>query len=387
MLHDQDIAARGPVTSPAKVMATPSATRIREAQLTDYEAIAALLSRNGIKPRSREEWEHFWVHNPVYRKMNGWAIGWVAENSERGVLGYVGNIPLSFVFKGREVITNCGHSLAVDADRRGSAASLQRRALNYRMSEMATATTANPNSYRFFEAGRMLRVPAGIWDRAAFWVTDYRGFLASGLSKRGWPKVLASPGAAVLSLKDKIAGRNSWMGQRQEGVQPASSFDERFDEFWGELQRTYPECFLANRSREVLQWHFKYALARNKAWIVTATNGPRLTAYAVFCRRDVAEHSLQRLQLVDYQALNDDPQPLVSMLAWGIDHCRKEGLHVLEAFGFRPEKQTIIDKLAPYHRQLPSWWYYYKPVNKALGLELQTPAVWDPSHYDGDTSL
>jgi hypothetical protein len=368
-------------------MGAPAGTRIREARLSDHEAIAALLARNGINPRNREEWEHLWVNNPVYRRLNNWAIGWVAENPQRGILGYVGNIPLSFVFRGREVITNCGHSLAVDVDRRGSAASLQRRALNYRLSEMATATTANPNSYRLLEAGRMLRVPAGAWDRAAFWVTDYRGFLASGLSKRGWPKIMATPAAAVLTLKDKLTGGNSWVRQNVRPVQICSSFDERFDQFWVELQRTYPERFLANRSRDVLQWHFKYALARKRAWIITAMDGSRLAAYAVFSRRDVAEHSLRRLQLVDYQSLNDDPKPLVSMLAWGMGHCREEGLHVLEAFGFRTEKQAVIDKLATYHRQLPSWWYYYKPVNKTLGLELQTPSIWDPSHYDGDPSL
>jgi len=116
-------------------------------------------------------------------------------------------------------------------------------------------------------------------------------------------------------------------------------------------------------------------------------DGSRLLAYAVFCRRDVPEHSLKRLQLVDFQALDGGMQAMVPMIAWGLSHCRKEGLHVLEAFGFRPEKQAVIDKLAPYRRQLQSWWYYYKAVNKALGVELQTPVVWDASHFDGDTSL
>jgi hypothetical protein len=376
------------VSTPAEARAAAkSGTTIREALLADYDAVAALLTRNGMKPRSREEWEHLWAGNPVYLRSNGWTMGWVVENAEKGIVGFVGNIPFSFVLKGREIVGSCAHSMAVDPAYRASGAYLQRRILKYVNSEVVVVPTANENSSRLAEAGRMPRVPTGNWGQAGFWITNYRGFLASGLSKRGWPKALAAPAAALLSLKDKLTQDDSWMRQNHVEVQSCSSFDEHFDEFWDELQRTYPERFLANRSRGVLQWHFKYGLARKKAWIVTAPQGSRLTAYAVFRRRDVAEHGLQRLQLVDYQALNDDPQPLVAMLASGLAQCRREGLHVLEAFGFRPEKQRVIDKLAPYHRRLSSWWYYYKPVNKALGLELQTPAVWDPSHYDGDTSL
>lgn len=364
-----------------------SETTIREATLDDYPAIATVLARNGMPARNREEWEHLWVNNPIYRKLSNWAIGWVVENANREIVGYVGNIPLSFAFKGREIVTSCAHSMAVDLPHRGSAAFLQRRVLHYKSSELAAATSTNENSSKLAEVGRMSRIPAGDWGQAAFWITDHRGFLASGLSKRGWPKLLAYPASAALLLKERLTRGDSWIRQNHQEIQTCSGFDERFDQFWDELQRTYPERFLANRSREVLQWHFKYALARKKAWIVTAMDGSRLLAYAIFCRRDVAEHSLKRLQLVDFQALDGGMQALVPMLAWGLTHCRNEGLHVLEAFGFRPEKQAVIDHLAPYRRPLQSWWYYYKAVNQALGVELQTPVVWDPSHFDGDTSL
>jgi hypothetical protein len=87
---------------------------------------------------------------------------------------------------------------------------------------------------------------------------------------------------------------------------------------------------------------------------------------------------------VDFQELNADMDVLVEMLACGLNRCQKDGIHMLEAFGFRPEKQRVIDNLAPYRRQFPCWWYFYKTVNKALAPELQDPADWDPSHFDGD---
>ena len=361
----------------------------REASLEDYAAIAAVLTRNGLYIKSREEWEHLWVGNPVYQKASDWTIGWVAENADREIVGYIGNIPLSAEFKGREIISACVTSLVMDSRHRGRgyAGFLIRRILHYRTAELVIVSTANAVSANLLKSLGMHRVPAGDWGHAAFWITNYRGFVASVLSKRGWPKLLSYPGAAGLALRDRLKRDDSWMRRNRQELQVCSSFDQRFDRFWEELKRAYPERLLPTRSREALQWHYKYVLAQGRAWIVTVGDGSRLMAYAVFRRRDVPEHALKRIQLVDFQVLNGDMQILVAMLAWAVAKCQKDGIHVLEAFGFRPDKQAIIDNLAPHRRQLPSWWYYYNPVNKDLAPELRDPAVWDPSHFDGDASL
>jgi hypothetical protein len=60
---------------------------------------------------------------------------------------------------------------------------------------------------------------------------------------------------------------------------------------------------------------------------------------------------------------------------------------MFEVCGLRPEKQVVINKLAPHLRQLPSWLYFYKARSSDLEKELQNPDVWDPSQFDGDASL
>jgi hypothetical protein len=85
--------------------------------------------------------------------------------------------------------------------------------------------------------------------------------------------------------------------------------------------------------------------------------------------------------------LSGDTQLLRPMLAWALRKCRNEGIHMMEAYGFRPDKQSVIDSLAPYRRRLPSWFYFYKTWDKNLGEQLKDPEVWDPSHFDGDSSL
>ena len=175
-------------------------------------------------------------------------------------------------------------------------------------------------------------------------------------------------GAGVVGLGALGPGEQTFAFMRaeiQSDVQVCSNFDERFDTFWEELKRAYPERFLATRSREVLQWHFKYALARDKVWIVTAGDS-RINAYAIFSREDNAVGST-RVRLADFQSLSPDSETLIPMLAWAFRRCQEEGIHMLEAFGFRPEKQQVIDSLRPYRRRLASWYYFYRARDKALG--------------------
>ena len=112
-----------------------------------------------------------------------------------------------------------------------------------------------------------------------------------------------------------------------------------------------------------------------------------MLAYAIFCRGDNPQIHLKRMCLIDFQSLNGDHEVLVPMLSWALRKCKEERIHMLEAFGFRPDKQCVIDRVAPYRRQLRAWAYFYRPVNQALHEQLQDVDVWDPSQFDGDASL
>ena len=361
-------------------------TKIREATLGDYAQIAALNSRNGLEVKSQQEWEHIWVNNPAYKKVPNWPIGWVAEINSQ-IVGFVGCIPLSFFFKGREIIGDSTHSLCIDPPYRGYLILLAKRYMKHcRGLDYSVDSSANANSYRLLDGLKIPRVPVGDWGNSVFWITDYVGFVGSALGRKGLPKLLAYPVAAVLKNRDRLTKPRSRIRQSME-VSHCTEFDERFERFWEELKQANPNRFLSTRSREMLQWHYQYALARGRMWILTVGGPSRITAYALFHRVDSPEINLKRVRLVDFQLLDQNTQVLIPMLAWAVRKCEEEGIHMLEAYGFRPEKQKVIDGLAPYKRQLPAWFYFYKAWNKSLEAELRDPNVWDPSHYDGDASL
>jgi hypothetical protein len=93
------------------------------------------------------------------------------------------------------------------------------------------------------------------------------------------------------------------------------------------------------------------------------------------------------MRLVDFQSLDGNSELLLPLLCHALARCRREGIHMLEAIGFPPEKQRVIDSLLPNWRNLESWLYFYKAAKRQLAECLKDPQVWDPSCFDGDASL
>ena len=293
---------------------------------------------------------------------------------------------MSYHFKGREVLASSLHAFSLDVSHRGHGLILLNRLLQSPPEvEYFVGTTANANSSKVLDRLGVGRIPVGDWENSAFWITNYDGFVSSAVVRKGWHGSLAGSASIALNMYDKLS-KTPWPRQNHP-LNRQTGFDERFDVFWQELLRAYPNRFLATRSRDVLDWHFKFSLAQNRAWIVTHEVGSRILAYAIFHRQDHREINLKRVRLVDCQTLPESADALPSLLAWGLQECRVQGIHMLEVFGFRPDKQKVVDRLAPRRRKLPSWTYFHKISSPSLRLEMQDPQIWDPSQFDGDASL
>jgi len=376
-----------PADSEPVAAASSSASKLREARFEDYTQIADVQRRNGLAPKPQEQWNHIWKENPAQQKANNYPIGWVAETPDGRIVGYMGRVPSFFYLQGREVLVVSAHALAIDPPHRQHAGFIVKRLISPSAGDMAITTSANPNSARLMDPLHCAKAPSGNWSQSVYWVTNYTGFMASAFGRKGWPKFLAYPASAVLSLKDRITDAGLARHQQASSLELCTAFDERFDVFWEELKRVYSHRFLHDRSRRTLQWHFKFALLENNVWILTTGTRSRISAYAIFYRQDNPDIGLKRVRLIDFQTLDDNYEALAPMLSWAHQRCQQEGIHMLEAYGFRPEKERVIQSLAPHRRQLPSWFYYYKTRDQGLIAALINPDIWDPCHYDGDSSL
>jgi hypothetical protein len=376
------------VFSTARKVGKSARPVLREAKLDDYSQIAALESRYGLQPKSYEDWSDLWNRNPAYQRVGRWPIGWVHENADHEIVGSISNIPLTYEFGNQKLLVATSRSLVVDSRYRPYSFALLSQFFNQKEVDLFLNTTVNARASKLQELFGCVRVPAGSWDRSVFWITNYREFSASLLSKRELPRgaSLRYPLSAGLFLRDVLMG-SLRSGRNGVEVQFCTEFDERFDKFWEVACSNSKGHLLASRSREVLDWHFRNILNKNRAWVLSVSKGSELCAYGVVCRQDNVEFGLKRMRLVDFQALPGQSELLLPILYRAIERCQQEDIHILEAVGFSSEKQRIIESTSPHHRELASWRYFYRASNPRLAEGLKDPKVWDPSFFDGDSSL
>ncbi len=389
-----------PVTdAPLKEMDQPaasSAVSVREARFSDYDSIANLMQRYGMEACSRDDWEHFWLGNPVYER-NGrvWPIGWVLEASsvpagseaEARVVGFSGNIPVACCFRGKELTAAATSAWVVDTDYRSHSMLLASKYFAQKNINLLLNTTAIHVAGQIFRAFHAKPIPVEGLETALFWVLDYRGFALSSLVRKGVPLAsLASyPLAAAMAGMTKIKGRVA-RADSVPTVNRVEEFDERFDEFWQHLKQR-SDVLLSVRDRETLQWHFRRSQRSNGLWIYTHESEGRLTGYAIFQRQDKADVGLTRVRLVDFQSLDSNPAILDAMIAAGLKRAKAERIQMIEVVGFSGAVRSQLERLAPFRRQLPSQLFYYKALSKELKVQLGNPQAWQPSSYDGDSSL
>jgi hypothetical protein len=362
--------------------------RLRPARFEDHEQIDRLGSRYGLKPKSYEEWSHLWLGNPVYQDVQDrWSIGWVLEDENARIVGSMGNIPVTYELDGRTLLAASGHAWVTEPEYRSAALLLLDRVVSQQGVDLFVNTTNSAASTPGVDALQCIRVPAGLWDQSAFWITGYRGFLRSyvALKHPSLANPLSYPLAAAVFVKDRLM-RKTWRANDAQ-IRVCPAFDERFDEFWVALKRRQPGMLLAVRTREVLEWHFKSLLTSNRLWIAGVADGERLAAYAIFDRSDKPALGLKRVRLVDFQSLDGGPALLPPLLAWALGRCRDEGIHVLEYFGRWLEEGEVVGTIAPYRRRLPTWIFLYRAHDPALAQRLQDRRAWAPTLYDGDASL
>jgi len=384
---DTSVSVLPSVDVPSQKKQTP---KIREACFDDYAQIAELQTNNGLTTRPFADWAALWALNPVFRAPKyDCPIGWVLEADDGKLVGSIGSIPLAYSFRGRELYAAAACSWAVDASYRGSSLLLLDEFTRQTGVDLVLSTSVSPNSEPALKAFQWSKVPVGAWDTAAFWITNYRGFAKSVLNMKSVPQAAAIsyPVSAALYWLNKLTKAGSPSHVPTSGIDACAEFDDRFDKFWIELKRQNPNTLLAVRDRETLSWHYRHSQKNQGIWILTASKGSRLAAYAVFERQDSFTSALTRVRLVDFQALNGSQDVLRSALAWMLNTCREQGIHILETVGGWVERPGMPRLPAPEHRTLHSSIYYYKANGTELSKTLEDPTFWSPTSFDGDAGL
>src|SRR3984957_4473519 len=381
-----------PQNQPAPLVRPQKPPKLREARFEDHSQIAALAAKFELHVETYPGWAHLWADNPAYCEIKDkFPMGWVLDNGEGGISGYLGNVPMNYELEGKRFLAAATRAWVVDTACRPYSPLLLGTYFQQPNVDLFLNTTVSSEAAAAYSIFQGTRVPVGAWDRSLYWITHHLGFSESFLRTKGvtLAKALSYPLAVGVYVRDQVKGRGSPGNPRAVTVLPCASFDDRFAAFWADLRKKKSNLLLAVRSREALEWHFKFALAHNGAWIYIVEGKVGLAAYAVFLRQDNLETGLKRVRLADFQCGEQESGPdlLAAMVQAALDRCRQESIHMLELIGLTPPLERKLEHLSPHRRALPTWMSYYKPNNPSLAENLKDAAVWEFSLFDGDSSL
>jgi hypothetical protein len=367
-----------------------SPVTVREASFADYDRIAALHARNNLSLKSQEDWIALWRGNPAYRIPEGhWPIGWVLESREGDIVGSIGNIPSAFRFQSMPVQGATAGSWVVDSRYRGYAMLLPECLMKQENVPLFVATKVSETAEPAFEALRWSRVPVGDWRTEAFWITSHRGFARAMLRTKRVPfaGAISYPASVLPACLELMTSKRVSAYSPPVEIDICRSFDGRFDHFWEELESASHDVLLAVRDRETLEWHFRASLSRGCAWILTASRGSGLVGYLICVRQEDPVSGLTRARLIDFQALPGYQEVLPVLLHRALKMCAEQRIDVLDVIGGWPGQTLLPALVAPHHRTLTSWNYYYKAASSSLAEVLRNAGVWRPSALDGNASL
>lgn len=373
--------------APSAESAPPSPPHLRPARFDDYEKIVRLEESAGyFEISAPNDWPAQWLGSPLWSRLGkNWPIGWVLETAAGEIVGSLGNLPLSYTFRGESVLVACGRAWIVAPAYRGFALWLVEEHNIQPSVSLLVNTSAGPMAFNTFNA-LWNRVPVGDWGTIPYRVVGYRSFATRALRKLHVPlaPVLAPPAGAALWLKDATFGKALSKARGSIVIETVDRFDSRFDTFWVELARQNRNTLMAKRDSATLSWHFAVPTRDRRLWIFTASKNNKLRAYCIVKR--VGHTPDVRMRLVDYQSIDRDVDLLSPLLDAVLRRCVSERVSLLDKPGLGVAKMAVFDEFAPY-RKKQSWSFFYRAVDSDLGAALREPGVWDPSEYDGDASI
>ncbi|HEX6851061.1 MAG TPA: GNAT family N-acetyltransferase [Candidatus Polarisedimenticolaceae bacterium] len=368
--------------------------RLRDATLGDFEAVAALKSRIGWGRDSAATWSWLWERNPALATdTRRPPIGWVVERDHR-VVGYFGNVPQVYHYRGRRILAGAAIGLCVDPACRGAGYGMElvKAWCHQDRVDLAISTTTSPQVRTMMLAAGALDLPQPDYARALHWIVEPRGVAAALLRKAGLASPLAGaaawPAGAALRAWDVILGRRrpSVPDGFDVAVDREPGFGPEYDDLWRRVTQT-ARGLLACRSAESLRWHFGGPTLEGAVRILTCRRGGALAGYAVSMRVDAAGVQLRRWRLVDLLVEHGDRAAVAALLAAAFHAAREEGAHVLEVIGYPEEIRAVFAESRPGSRVLGDCPFQWSVRSAEVAKELGTAPAWYATPYDGDAAL
>jgi hypothetical protein len=366
--------------------------KLREATFADFDGVARLKARCGIVADSPENWQRLWKANPaMIAGVPPRPIGWVLD-AEGEIVGYLGNISLNCQFGDKTLTAVATHGFSVDPPYRAVAFSLASAFYRQKSVDLYISSSAIEATGRMGLALKAAAVPQPDYDTVLFWVLRPHSFARTLVKKLDLKPALAPIGNALIAIgvaTDKILRRrrpkhtSTDLTVREGGI---DTFGSEVETLWRE-KLTESTKIYAERSAEVLRWHFEIPGDRGSVRVLHCYDGGNLKGYAVVRNDTDPRDGTRRSVIADLIAKQDDPEVVRVLWAAAYEHAKSVRSDILEVQGFPSHIREVSYAWHPYRRKYTASPYYYKAADPVLHKTLSDPAVWYACPFDGDATL
>ena len=276
----------------------------REAQFSDFEAVAELKERGGLRKDFLENWYRLWRDNPAIAKAKSpLSMGHVLEAKGR-IVGYNGSVPLLYHHGDRTLVAATSTGLVVEPPFRIHSMDLVGafwRQKNFDLLMDSTAIESVGKMSRLFRAEAL---PQCDYDTVLFFVLHSRHFARAVVKKlgvrEGMSRLATWFGSLSLRMESTIQGRGPGSLPRKLHVTKirVHQIGDEFEDLWRRKLTEKPRL-LADRSAALLRWHFTHPGNDEKKTVLRCHLHGYLAGYAIVQYTMDRHTGLHRGRLVD----------------------------------------------------------------------------------------
>lgn len=398
---------------------------VRTADLSDISGIWSLCSTyfDEYRGSSLEDFQNLcfyrWRDNPA--RTDAHPFGWVLENEERQIVGFLGLVPMRVQVGARVVTAASGTSWVVDTAYRSYGLDLYKKYMSWGDRYLLLDTTAGPIASQFHQRLKMgmQPIPHDDFHQKLVWVLNPGRYLQQKIksiilkpreavakvirpvaeAERAWSEARSAEGArpsasANSSLGNLIACPNDFRQQSPESsdlyIEEIFAFQEEFDSFWNDVRKTLGVTVV--RDRSYLTWRFlkKPKLSGHSFVFTCRDKKGDLLGYLVlqqggYMNRPADTYVLTEIVFRKSKWEEISP-PLFQLFLKALSFVKEKKGTVLEVSNFHPHLMTELKRFRPRVEQIPHQTYWFKASSEELKAELREKPWWT-SNADGDLNL
>jgi hypothetical protein len=368
--------------------------KLRVVEEKDFGKLASLLTE-GFPSRSLELWEKrfhsWWEKNPFWTP--DIPIGWLLEDKNGNIVGFMGNIPVKFQVNGQESLASAGTSWYVKPEFQGSNSILILLAwLKQRNFQLFLSTTPNEKVQKMIPKLGFVQIDF------PFNQTEYWDILNCGQALHLLIKRRLKPGVMTITFKiillpirlisRLILPLKKAKVQRLRCPEYTTSFcsacDASFTEFWERNKKEYTTTLF--RDAETLSW--LCSMEENQSRFIIKCIQKSDLAMAGYLLFDIVIEPQTRIKLMRLRDLFI-PEPkekaVLSMISASMSVAIKNDVAIIKYWAPNQEIENIFKKLFWFKKKC-RYPYLYKFSGK-VEANIKAGHEFIPSLIDPDRGL